>query len=141
MDTFAHQSHETISCEEAARLVKHVETVFANADIEGIIAGFTHDVVVRFADFPEMHGRAEAERFIRARFARQKGYQLQKTLRMVSANMLGNYWEGTWEDTVTGKQMRGRGTEFWTLRDGKIALWEATFNVWEDGGKPTTPIT
>ncbi|HLZ61345.1 MAG TPA: nuclear transport factor 2 family protein [Ktedonosporobacter sp.] len=138
MDTSA---HETISFEEATHLVKRVETVFANADIEGIVAGFTPDVVVRFADFPEMHGRDEAERFIRARFARQKDYRLQKTLRMVSANMIGNYWEGTWEDTVTGKKMCGRGTEFWTLRAGQIALWEATFNVWEDGGKPTTPIT
>ncbi|MBV9229246.1 MAG: nuclear transport factor 2 family protein [Chloroflexi bacterium] len=138
MDASASQA---ISFEEATRLVKHVETVFANADIEGILSGFTQDVVIQFADFPEMRGREAAERFIRARFARQKGYQLQKTLRMVMGNMIGNYWQGTWEDTVTGKKMRGRGTEFWTMRDGKIAVWEATFNVWEDGGKPATPIT
>jgi ketosteroid isomerase-like protein len=131
-------AQETI--DDATRLVKRVETLFANADIESILAGFTDDVVVRFADFPELCGKNETERFLRARFARQKGYQLQKTLRMVMANMIGNFWEGTWEDAVTGKKMRGRGTEFWTLRDGKIALWEATFNVWEDGGKPITPL-
>jgi hypothetical protein len=36
--------------------------------------------------------------------------------------------------------MVGRGTEFWKVREGKVALWEATFNVWEKGGKSQTPI-
>jgi len=26
------------------------------------------------------------------------------------------------------------------MRDGKIAVWDATFNVWEEGGGPSTPI-
>ena len=32
--------------------------------------------------------------------------------------------------------MRGRGVEVWTMRDGKIAVWEAAFNVNEEG-KPS----
>jgi nuclear transport factor 2 (NTF2) superfamily protein len=126
--------------EEARRLVKRVESLFAQADIKGIMAGYTDDVVVRFADFPEIKGKPEVERFLTARFARQKNYRLRKDLRTLMGSIIGNYWEGEWEDAKTGKKMMGRGTEFWTMRDGKVALWEATFNVWEAGGKPVSPI-
>ena len=55
-------------------------------------------------------------------------------------DVVGNYWEGEWQDAQTGKEMTGRGTEFWTVRDGKVAVWEATFNVWEKGGGAQIPI-
>jgi hypothetical protein len=60
--------------------------------IESILASYTSDIVIRFADFPEMRSKEEAKRFLVARFARQKNYQLQKTLRMVMGNMIGNSW-------------------------------------------------
>lgn len=126
--------------EQALAMVKAAERDFAAANVAGIVAGYTDDVVIRFADVPEIRGKAQAEKFLRARFARQKDYRLTKVLRMLEGNMLGNYWHGEWQDAQTGKRMVGRGTEFWTLRDGKIALWEATFNVWEKDGKPQTPI-
>jgi nuclear transport factor 2 (NTF2) superfamily protein len=126
--------------EQALALVKAAERDFAAGNVDGIVAGYTDDVVIRFADVPEIRGKAQAEKFLRARFARQKNYRLTKVLRMLEGNMLGNYWDGEWEDARTGKQMVGRGTEFWTLRNGKIAVWEATFNVWEKDGKPQTPI-
>ena len=126
--------------EQALQMVKAAERDFASGDVASIVAGYTDDVVIRFADVPEIRGKAQAEKFLRARFARQKNYRLTKVLRTLQGNMLGNYWDGEWEDAQTGKQMVGRGTEFWTVRDGKVALWEATFNVWEKGGKPQTPI-
>lgn len=126
--------------EQALAMVKAAERAFATADVESIVAGYTDDVVIRFADVPEIRGKAQAERFLRARFARQKNYRLTKVLRTLEGNMLGNYWDGEWQDAQTGRQMVGRGTEFWTIRNGKIAVWEATFNVWEKGGKPQTPI-
>jgi uncharacterized cupin superfamily protein len=57
---------------------------------------------------------------------------------MLQGNMVGNFWAGTWEDAQTGCRMTGRGTEFWTVVDGKVKLWEATFNVWyaDAGPKP-----
>ncbi len=125
---------------EAARMVKEVEDAFATADIKRILDGYTSDIIIRFADFPEISGKEAAGRFLRARFARQKNYRLKKTLRAVMDNIIGNYWEGEREDSSTGMKMRGRGTEFWTIREGKVAVWEATFNVWEAGGKPVTPI-
>lgn len=126
--------------EAAERLVKAVERVFGEGDVAKMMQGFTDDVVVRFADRPEMRGKDAVETFLRARFARQKNYRLTKVLRMVEGNMIGNVWDGWWEDAQTGRAMQGRGTEFWTLRDGKIAVWEATFNVWEAGAPPPSPF-
>ena len=129
-----------LSLEEARGIVKQVETLFARADIPGIVAGFTEDAVVRFGDFPEMRGRETIERFIRARFARQKNYRLQKHLRTLMGNIIGNDWDAQWEDGKTGKKMRGRGMEFWDMRGHQIACWDAVFNVWEEGGKPSIEI-
>lgn len=126
--------------EEAHRLVKRVESLFTKGDIKAIMEGFTDDVVVRFADFPEIKGKPAVEKFLTARFARQKNYRLRKDLRTMMGDIIGNYWEGEWEDAKTGKKMMGRGTEFWTIRDSKVAVWEATFNVWEAGGTPVSPI-
>ena len=94
---------------------------------------------LRFADQPELHGKDAVKELLVSRFARQKGYQLNKRLRMLAGNMIGNYWDGAWEDAFTGKAMVGRGTEFWTLRDGKITTWEAAFNVWERDAPPRPP--
>jgi len=126
-------SSVTDTLENARAYVKAVETAFGTGDVDQMIKGFTDDVVVRFADRPEMHGIAEVEAFLRLRMARQKNYRLKKYLRMLSGDMIGNMWEGEWEDAQTGKSMRGRGTEFWTMRGRKVAVWEATFNVWEAG--------
>ncbi len=58
----------------------------------------------------------------------------------IEGNILANVWEGTWEDASSGKQMTGRGLEFWKMRDGMIAVWDAAFNVWEQGGERRSPI-
>lgn len=126
---------------EAARdIVKEVERLFATADLAGIVAGFTEDAVARFGDFPEMRGRAAIEAFIRARFARQRNYRLEKHLRMVMGDLIGNDWDAEWEDARTGKRMRGRGMEFWRMCGNRIAHWDAVFNVWEEGGAPSIPV-
>lgn len=124
----------------AARLVQAVEDAFDTADLDAIRAGFTEDAVARFADFPELHGREAIMRFLAARFARTRNYRLKKTLRCVMGDIIGNTWNATWEDAKTGKLMQGRGTEFWVIRDGQIAVWDATFNAWEKDGPPTTPV-
>ena len=102
-------------------------------DVEGIVAGFTDDCVVRFGDLPEFGGKAALERFFRARSVRQKGYRLRKDLRALMNDTIANCWEGEWEDSQTGAKMTGRGVEIWIMRQGKIAVWEAAFNVAEAG--------
>jgi nuclear transport factor 2 (NTF2) superfamily protein len=126
--------------DEAKSLVRNVEDAFAAADLDRIAAGFTEDAVARFADFPEMHGRDAIMQFLRARFARTRNYRLTKRLQVLMDDMLANTWDASWEDAKTGKPMLGRGTEIWRVRDGRIVLWDATFNAWEKGGPPTTPV-
>jgi nuclear transport factor 2 (NTF2) superfamily protein len=119
--------------EEARAFVEHVESLFMPWNVESIVAGFTADCVVRFGDLPEFTGRAELERFFRARAARQQGYRLRKSFRTLANDTIANYWEGEWEDSRTGAKMSGRGVEIWVMREGKIAVWEAAFNAKEAG--------
>lgn len=129
---------DALTRQQALDLVAGVERAFGSHDIDMIMAGFTEDVTVRFADQPEIQGQDAVRQFLEARFARQKGYTLTKTMRMHQGNVIGNYWVGDWEDAFTGQQMSGLGTEFWTVRDGKVAVWEAAFSVW-DRNAPTKP--
>jgi nuclear transport factor 2 (NTF2) superfamily protein len=125
---------------EARELVQSVEDAFGAADLKAISDGFTEDAVARFADFPEMHGKQEIMAFLTARFARTQGYRLTKRLQVLTGNRLANTWDASWTDAKTGKSMLGRGTEIWILRGRQIAVWDATFNVWEKGGPPSTPV-
>jgi uncharacterized protein len=132
--------HYALTWNEARQLVQAVEDAFGAADLTEIAKGFTEDAVARFADFPEMHGRPEIMRFLTARFARTQGYKLTKKLHVLTGNRMANTWDATWTDAKTGKSMLGRGTEIWTMRGRQIAVWDATFNVWEEGGASSTPV-
>jgi nuclear transport factor 2 (NTF2) superfamily protein len=123
--------------EEARAFVARVESLFMPWDIPALLAGFTDDCVVRFGDLPELHGKAALEKLFRGRSERQKGYRLRKEFRALMGDIIANYWEGEWDDRVTGARMAGRGVEIWVMRDGKIAVWEAAFNT-NEAGKPST---
>jgi nuclear transport factor 2 (NTF2) superfamily protein len=122
--------------EEARAFVAHVESLFMPWDIEGLLAGFTDDCVVKFGDLPEFRGKLDLRELFFSRMERQKDYRLKKEFRALMGDQIANYWEGWWEDRLTGKKMQGRGVEVWTMRDGKVAVWEAAFNVNEEG-KPS----
>ena len=121
------------TADEARAFVAHVESLFMPWNVEGIVAGFTEDCVVRFGDLPEFRGRAELERFFRARAARQKGYRLRKQLKAFVGDTIVNTWDGEWQDSQTGAKMTGHGVEIWTMRGGKIAIWDAAFNFKQVG--------
>jgi nuclear transport factor 2 (NTF2) superfamily protein len=125
---------------QASRLLRAVVDMFHRRDVEALVNGFTEDCVVRFAEQPELRGRAALRRLFTARLARQKDYRLAKTLLALDGNRLANSWEGTWVDRQTGKSMAGRGVEVWTMRDGMIAVWDAAFNIWEQGGERTSLV-
>jgi len=122
--------------EEARAFVAHVVSLFMPWNIGGLLAGFTDDCVVRFGDIPEFAGKAALERWLRSRSERQMDYRLRKELRALMGDTITNYWEGEWEDGVTGAKMAGRGVEIWIVRDGKIAVSEAAFNT-NVAGKPS----
>ena len=122
--------------DEARAFVAQVQSLFMPWNIPALLAGFTENCVVRFGDLPEMRGRAALEQLFRARSERQKDYRLRKELRGLMGDTIANYWEGEWEDRATGARMTGRGVEIWVMRDGKIAVWEAAFNI-NEVGKPS----
>jgi nuclear transport factor 2 (NTF2) superfamily protein len=122
--------------EEARAFVAHVEALFMPWDIPALLDGFTDDCIVRFGDLPEFHGKSALEKLFRGRSERQIDYRLKKEFRALMGDTIANYWEGEWQDSVTGKPMHGRGVEIWRMRDGKIAVWEAAFNANEEG-KPS----
>jgi len=122
--------------EETRAFVAHVESLFMPWNIPALLDGFAEDCVVRFGDLAEFRGKAALEALFRSRAERQIGYKLRKELRSLSGDTIANYWEGEWRDATTGKEMTGRGVEVWQMRDGKIAVWEAAFNV-NEKGKPS----
>jgi nuclear transport factor 2 (NTF2) superfamily protein len=122
--------------DEARAFVAHVESLFLPWNIPALLAGFTEDCIVKFGDLPEFRGRPALEQLFRSRSERQKDYRLRKELRALMGDVIANYWEGEWEDRPTGRKMSGRGVEIWRMRDGKIAVWEAAFNV-NEAGKPS----
>lgn len=130
-----------LTLEQAQAMVAGFVQAFHNQDVQALADGWTEDVVIRFADLPEIRGKAAAKQWVASRFARQRDYRLVKTFQAVTGSVLGDSWTGTWVDAVTGKKMQGKGMEFLTLRGGKIAVWEAVFNVWEEGAQGSTPIT
>ena len=126
--------HNPRTEDEARAFVSQVESLFMPWNIEALLAGFTDDCVVKFGDLPELNGKAALEKLFRGRMERQKGYRLKKEFRALAGDTIANYWEGWWEDTLTATKMQGRGVEVWIMKDGKIAVWEAAFNVKEQGG-------
>jgi nuclear transport factor 2 (NTF2) superfamily protein len=125
---------------DAEAVLERAARVMSAGDIPEVMKTFASDVAVRFADFPETHGRPALERFLQARFARQKNYRLQKQLRAVTGNVIVCYWDAEWDDGQDGRQMQGRGIELLTMRGHEIARWEAVFNVWQKGDGPSLPI-
>jgi nuclear transport factor 2 (NTF2) superfamily protein len=115
--------------EDARKLVAHVESLFMPWNIDALVAGFTEDCVVRFGVIPEFKGHDALRKFFTARSARQKGYRLKKQFRSLMGDVMTNIWDGEWEDADSGQRMKGFGVEVWTLRDGRIAVWEASFNA------------
>ena len=127
---------EGFTRDEALRIVQRAQDTFNRGDIEAILGRYADDIVIRFAGIPEIRGKAAAEEFLRARFARQKNYKLKKTLFMIEGFKIGATYTVSFADAITGKAMRGRGVELWQYRNGKLVLWEASLNIWEEGADP-----
>jgi nuclear transport factor 2 (NTF2) superfamily protein len=129
-----------LSSGDAEAVLERAQRLLNEGDLSGTMKTFAPDIVVRFADFPETVGKPPLEKFLAARFIRQKNYRLQKQLRAVWSNVIVCSWDAEWEDGRDGRQMQGRGIELLTMRGDEIAKWEATFNVWQKGDPPSLPI-
>src|ERR1700760_2681887 len=110
--------------DEARAFVAYVESLFMPWNVEALVAGFTEDCVVRFGVIPEFRGHDALRKFFSARSVRQKGYRLNKQFRTLMGDLMANVWDGEWEDTDTGRRMKGFGVEVWEMRGGRGAVWE-----------------
>lgn len=119
------------SFEEAKVLVQEVEGLFNNWNLQAILDGFTDDAVTKFRDIPIFSGKDQLRKLFEVSERTRKDFALTKTLKSFSGNVICNTWDCTWVDVQSKKKMAGFGCEFWTMRDGKIAIWEGTFNGWE----------
>jgi nuclear transport factor 2 (NTF2) superfamily protein len=119
---------------------KHVEDAmrlserrFETGDVDGLVAKYADDVVIRFSGLPEIRGRKAARRWLAARIERQQNYRLTKKILAIDGQKVVRSWTGTWVDSRTKKKMEGRELELIEMREGKVVLWDACFNVWEEG--------
>jgi len=115
--------------DEAKALVKRVEALFMPWNVDALADGFTEDCIVRFGNVPEFRGREAVRAFFKMRSARQKNYRLTKQLRSLAGDTITNICDGAWADAQSGAPMKGFGVGVWLLRHGKIAVWEAAFNL------------
>jgi hypothetical protein len=86
--------HNPRTEDEARAFVAHVESLFMPWNIDGLLAGFTEDCVVKFGDLPELRGKPALEKLFRSRMERQKDYRLVKEFRALSRDTIANYWGG-----------------------------------------------
>jgi nuclear transport factor 2 (NTF2) superfamily protein len=126
------------SWEEAEKIVQRAQGSWNRGEIETTLSRYADDIVIRFAGLPEIKGKAAAEKFLRARSAREKNYRVEKTLFMVQGFKIGAIFTNSFEDAKTGKKVLGRGAEFWQFRDGKLVLWEGALNIWDEGTDTTS---
>ena len=124
-----HDSGNPRTMEEASALVDHVAALFMPWNVDALVAGFTEDCTVRFGTLPAFHGHAALRAFFEARRRKQGDYHVRKQCRALVGDTMTNVWEGTRQDAVSGVAMVGFGVELWVLREGKVAVWEAAFNV------------
>ncbi|MCF8117861.1 MAG: nuclear transport factor 2 family protein, partial [Desulfarculaceae bacterium] len=127
------QPSPCMTLDQAQALVAGLVEAFHAQDVERLAEGWREDVVIRFADHPEIRGKAAGKQWLAARFARQKDYRLVKTLQALAGDVVVTMWTGSWTDAQTGRRMSGKGMECLTMAGGKIALWEAVFNAWPRG--------
>jgi nuclear transport factor 2 (NTF2) superfamily protein len=125
---------------DAKGVLERAQRLLNAGDLAEVMNTFASDVVVRFADFPETQGKPPLEKFLIARFARQKNYRLQKQLRAVYGSVIVCSWDAEWDDGQDGRPMEGRGIELLTMRGNEIAKWEVAFNVWRKGDAASLPI-
>jgi len=136
MTTLGEIESEQITVAQAEAILRGYEAVFMRGDMEAILAGFSENVLVHFADYPKFQGKAELEKFLRARFARQKNYRLKKTLRAINGTLIVNTFVGEWDDAVTKRKVEWRGSEFIRLERGLCVEWLAYANLWDQVSGP-----
>jgi hypothetical protein len=119
---------------EAKAIVQHFAAVSTSCNIDTFASGFTEDCVVSFNEHAGMVGHAALRAFMKPRFDRFSApgthYLCRKVLRSLCGPVFGVIWINHWIDPETQKTMRSKGLEYWVMRDGRIARWDASITAW-----------
>jgi nuclear transport factor 2 (NTF2) superfamily protein len=113
-------------------LLKAVTEMFQGGDIQALADLFTEDCAIRYGAAPEQQGRIALRRLITELLSRRQNLQVQKTCVAIDRNKLTIRSEERWTERDVGTAMTGFGVEVWTMREGKIAIWEAAFSAGEE---------
>ena len=118
---------------QANTLLRSVVDLFRGGDIQGLVDCFTEDCTIRYGAASEQQGRVPLRRVVTELLSRRHDLRLEKTCIAIDRNKLVIRSEESWSDKDTGKTMTAFGVEVWTMRDGKIAVWEAAASARESG--------
>lgn len=122
------------SVAEARAIVRRFAEVSTSCEVESFVSGFTEDCVVSFNEHADIVGHDALRSFMVPRFTRFSApgaqYLCRKVLRSLTGNVFGVIWINHWIDAETRKAMRSKGVEFWIMRDGRIARWDAAIAAW-----------
>lgn len=91
------------------RRVDHIVEVFNTLDIDAIVALFSEDVVVTYADRPLLRGREALRAFIAPRYADLVDYRLSKRIRMEQGAWVGIEGEAQYRLASEGPTAAGTG--------------------------------
>ena len=118
---------------QASTLLRAMAEMFQRADIPALVELFAEDCAIRYGAGAEQQGRVPLRRILTGLIERRRELRLAKTCIAIDRNKLVIRSEESWKEGDANKPMTGFGIEVWTMRDGKIALWEAGFSVGEEG--------
>jgi nuclear transport factor 2 (NTF2) superfamily protein len=118
---------------QASTLLRPMAEMFQRADIPALVELFTEDCTIRYGAAAEQQGRVPLRRILTGLIERRRELRLQKACIAIDRNKLVIRSEESWKEGEAGKPMTGFGIEVWTMREGKIAIWEAGFSAGEEG--------
>jgi hypothetical protein len=122
------------SVAEAKDIVRRFAAVSTSCNLENFVGGFTEDCIVSFNEHANLVGHDTLRGLMAPRFARFSApgtqYLCRKVLRSLAGSIFGVIWLNHWIDTETRKPMRSKGVEFWIMRKGRIARWDASITAW-----------
>jgi nuclear transport factor 2 (NTF2) superfamily protein len=114
--------------EETARLkVKAAEDAWNSRDPERVASAYTEDSVWRNRD-ELIRGRADIQRFLERKWARELNYRLRKALWAFTDRRIAVRFQYEWHDSA-GRWFRSYGNELWEFADnGLMRRREASIN-------------
>lgn len=118
---------------QASTLLRAMAEMFQRADIPALVELFTEDCTIRYGAAAEQQGRVPLRRVLTGLIERRRDLRMSKTCIAIDRNKLVIRSEESWKEGDANTPMTGFGIEVWTMRDSRIAVWEAGFSAGEDG--------